>query len=38
MYRILIVEDDPSMSDVIKRQMEAWGNQVSVVKDFQNVL
>ena len=38
MYRILIVEDDPSMSDVIKIQMEAWGNQVSVVKDFQNVL
>lgn len=38
MYRILIVEDDPSMADVIKRQMEAWGNQVSVVKDFQNVL
>ena len=31
MYRILIVEDDPSMADVIKRQMEAWGNQVSVV-------
>lgn len=26
------------MADVIKRQMEAWGNQVSVVKDFQNVL
>ena len=38
MYRILIVEDDSSMADVIKRQMEAWGNQVSVVKDFQNVL
>lgn len=38
MYRILIVEDDPSMADVIRRQMEAWGNQVSVVKDFQNVL
>lgn len=38
MYRILIVEDDPSMADVIKRQMEAWGNPVSVVKDFQNVL
>ena len=38
MYHILIVEDDPSMADVIKRQMEAWGNQVSVVKDFQNVL
>lgn len=26
------------MADVIRRQMEAWGNQVSVVKDFQNVL
>lgn len=38
MYRILIVEDDSSMADVIRRQMEAWGNQVSVVKDFQNVL
>lgn len=38
MYRIMIVEDDPSMADVIRRQMEAWGNQVSVVKDFQNVL
>ena len=38
MYRILIVEDDSSIADVIRRQMEAWGNQVSVVKDFQNVL
>lgn len=38
MYRIMIVEDDPSMADAVKRQIEAWGNQVSLVKDFQNVM
>lgn len=38
MYRIMIVEDDPSMADAVKRQIEAWGNQVILVKDFQNVM
>lgn len=38
MYRIMIVEDDPSMADAVKRQIEAWGNQVRLVKDFQNVM
>lgn len=38
MYRILIIEDDMSMASVIKRQMEAWGNEAEYVKDFQNVI
>ena len=38
MYRILVVEDDSSMAEVIKRQMEAWGNEVEIVKDFRNVM
>lgn len=38
MYRIMIIEDDPALADAVKRQIEAWGNQVTLVKDFQNVL
>ena len=28
MYRIMIVEDDTAMADVMKKQIESWGNQV----------
>jgi len=34
----MIIEDDPALADAVKRQIEAWGNQVTLVKDFQNVL
>ncbi len=38
MYKIFIVEDDPAMAAAMRQQLEAWGNQVRCVKDFQNVL
>lgn len=38
MYRILIIEDDFSMANAMKRQMESWGNKVECVRDFQNVI
>lgn len=38
MYRILIIEDDFSMANAMKKQMESWGNEVECVRDFQNVI
>lgn len=38
MYRILIIEDDFSMAEAMKKQLEAWGNEVNLVSDFQNVM
>ncbi|MDO4313111.1 MAG: response regulator transcription factor [Eubacteriales bacterium] len=38
MYRILIIEDDFSMAEAMKRQIESWGNEVLMVADFQNVI
>lgn len=38
MYRILIVEDDAALAQAMKKQIEAWGNEVHCVEDFQNVL
>lgn len=38
MYRILIIEDDFSMAQAMKKQIEVWGNDVLLVKDFQNVI
>lgn len=38
MYRILMVEDDFSLANAMKKQIESWGNEVSCVRDFQKVL
>ena len=38
MYKIMVIEDDAAMADAVKRQTEAWGNEVYLVKNFQNVL
>jgi DNA-binding response OmpR family regulator len=38
MYRILIIEDDFSMAQAMKKQIEAWGNEVRLIEDFQNVI
>jgi DNA-binding response OmpR family regulator len=38
MYRILMVEDDFSMAQTMARQIEAWGNEVKAVSDFQHVM
>lgn len=38
MYRILVIEDDCSMAQAMKKQIESWGNQVKLIEDFQNVI
>ena len=38
MYKILIVEDDRALAEVMQRQIESWGHTVRCVRDFQNVL
>lgn len=38
MYRILIVEDDASMAQIMKKQIEAWGNEAQIADDFRNIL
>ena len=38
MYRILIIEDDFSMAEAMKKQIESWGHEVRLVEDFQNVI
>lgn len=38
MYKILMVEDDFSLANAMKKQIESWGNEVSCVRDFQKVL
>ncbi|MDU5109705.1 MAG: response regulator transcription factor [Clostridium sp.] len=38
MHRILIVEDDMTMAELMKNQIEAWGNEVRYVRDFQDIL
>ena len=38
MYRIMIIEDDLSMAEAMKKQMEAWGHQAAFVMDFQNIV
>lgn len=38
MYRIMIIEDDHSMANAMKKQIESWGNEVNCIRDFQNVI
>lgn len=38
MYRILIVEDDPIISEAVNRFLSKWGYMVETVTDFNNVL
>ena len=38
MYRILIVEDDRALAEVMSRQIASWGHEVWCVRDFQNVM
>lgn len=37
MYKILIIEDDASLSEAIKEQIETLGYKTCLVNDFQNV-
>ena len=38
MYKILIIEDDSSMANTMKKQIQAWGYTVACVDDFQSVI
>lgn len=38
MYKILIIEDDFALANVMKKQIETWGNEVLCASDFQNIL
>lgn len=38
MYRILIVEDDATIAQVVKKELESWGYDVRRVSDFQHVM
>lgn len=38
MYRILIVEDDMTIANAVRKHMEGWGYEVRCVEDFKNVL
>lgn len=38
MYKIMIIEDDTALAAEIKKQIEAWGNEVSCAKDFRNII
>lgn len=38
MYRILVIEDDFALAQVIKKQIESWGNEVRLITDFQNII
>ncbi len=37
MYKIFLVEDDFALAEVLKKQLESYGNEVKCVSDFQNV-
>ena len=38
MYRIFLVEDDAPLAAAMKKQIENWGNSVTVAKDFRNIM
>ena len=38
MYKIFIIEDDSSLANAMKKQIEAWGNEVLCASDFQNII
>ena len=37
MYRIMLVEDDATIVDILSRQLEKWGYLVRAVQDFDRV-
>ena len=38
MHKIMVIEDDRSLAEMMKKHIEAWGNEVYLVTDFQNVI
>lgn len=37
MYRILLVEDDFALAEAMKKQLENYGNEVCLIRNFQNI-
>lgn len=38
MYKILIVEDDPTIADILKNHLNKWGYEAENISDFNNVM
>ena len=38
MYKILIVEDDKTIANAVKKHVETWGYQAYATQNFQNVM
>lgn len=38
MYRILLIEDDFALANIMKKQIEPWGHEVRLIEDFQNIM
>ncbi len=38
MYRIYIIEDDFTIANQIKKQIDSWGYESKIVSDFQNIV
>lgn len=38
MYKILIIEDDPTITGVLERQLERWGYETAHIADFNRVM
>lgn len=38
MYKILIVEDDPTIADILKNHLCKWGYEAENISDFSNVM
>ena len=38
MYRILIIEDDNTISSILEEHLKKWGYDVSIIADFSDVL
>lgn len=37
MYRIFIIEDDPTIAQTLKKHLEGWDYKVECAKDFHNI-
>ena len=37
MYKILIVEDDPVISELLRDNLSKWGYQAKCISDYTNV-
>ena len=38
MYKVYIIEDDRSLANEMKKNIEAWDNKVILASDFQNIM